>query len=405
VKSIAINIKYLKEWRNKIYKKHVKKHDEVFEKMYAEHMEYHNKHAHLHRGHHKHHNKEFHQFQRYLKWLRPVTFLIPIAVIYLIFHFIGVKVITIFIAVIFGANQIIHLLILLSLEKRIIKPIEKLQKGVEQISSGNYEVRIENDIFNEIGILIHEFNDMAEKLQNSEEEKQEYEENRKALIANISHDLKTPITSVSGYIEVILDGVVTSPEKINSYLKIVESNMNYMNKLIDDLFLFSKLDMQKLEFKFEVVKIKSFMSDLMEEFKFTLGEENIIFNFHDKIEEEVLDNIDGKRIYQAIRNIIGNAVKYGVVDNLNIQTELIKEDNFIKINIKDNGPGIEKDKLPHIFNRFYRVDMERTKDLMSTGLGLAIAREMVEAHGGSIHVYSVLNEGSTFVIRLPIMNS
>ena len=405
MKSIAINIKYLKEWRNKIYKKHVKKHDEVFEKMYAEHMEYHNKHAHLHRGHHKHHNKEFHQFQRYLKWLRPVTFLIPIAVIYLIFHFIGVKVITIFIAVIFGANQIIHLLILLSLEKRIIKPIEKLQKGVEQISSGNYEVRIENDIFNEIGILIHEFNDMAEKLQNSEEEKQEYEENRKALIANISHDLKTPITSVSGYIEVILDGVVTSPEKINSYLKIVESNMNYMNKLIDDLFLFSKLDMQKLEFKFEVVKIKSFMSDLMEEFKFTLGEENIIFNFHDKIEEEVLVNIDGKRIYQAIRNIIGNAVKYGVVDNLNIQTELIKEDNFIKINIKDNGPGIEKDKLPHIFNRFYRVDMERTKDLMSTGLGLAIAREMVEAHGGSIHVYSVLNEGSTFVIRLPIMNS
>jgi len=405
VKSIAINIKYLKEWRNKIYKKHVKKHDEVFEKMYAEHMEYHDKHAHLHRGHHKHHNKEFHQFQRYLKWLRPVTFLIPIAVIYLIFHFIGVKVITIFIAVIFGANQIIHLLILLSLEKRIIKPIEKLQKGVEQISSGNYEVRIENDIFNEIGILIHEFNDMAEKLQNSEEEKQEYEENRKALIANISHDLKTPITSVSGYIEVILDGVVTSPEKINSYLKIVESNMNYMNKLIDDLFLFSKLDMQKLEFKFEVVKIKSFMSDLMEEFKFTLGEENIIFNFHDKIEEEVLVNIDGKRIYQAIRNIIGNAVKYGVVDNLNIQTELIKEDNFIKINIKDNGPGIEKDKLPHIFNRFYRVDMERTKDLMSTGLGLAIAREMVEAHGGSIHVYSVLNEGSTFVIRLPIMNS
>lgn len=405
MKSIAINIKYLKEWRNKIYKKHVKKHDEVFEKMYAEHMEYHDKHAHLHRGHHKHHNKEFHQFQRYLKWLRPVTFLIPIAVIYLIFHFIGVKVITIFIAVIFGANQIIHLLILLSLEKRIIKPIEKLQKGVEQISSGNYEVRIENDIFNEIGILIHEFNDMAEKLQNSEEEKQEYEENRKALIANISHDLKTPITSVSGYIEVILDGVVTSPEKINSYLKIVESNMNYMNKLIDDLFLFSKLDMQKLEFKFEVVKIKSFMSDLMEEFKFTLGEENIIFNFHDKIEEEVLVNIDGKRIYQAIRNIIGNAVKYGVVDNLNIQTELIKEDNFIKINIKDNGPGIEKDKLPHIFNRFYRVDMERTKDLMSTGLGLAIAREMVEAHGGSIHVYSVLNEGSTFVIRLPIMNS
>jgi len=405
VKNIAINIKYLKEWRNKRYEKRIKKHDQLFKEMYKEHMKYHDKYPHLHRGHHKHTNKEFHQFQRYLKWLRPVTFLIPIAIIYLIFHFIGVQVITIFVAVIFGANQIVHLLILLSLEKRIIKPIEKLQKGVEQISNGNYDVRIENDVFNEIGILIYDFNGMAEKLQKSEEEKHEYEDNRKALIANISHDLKTPMTSVSGYIEVILDGVVTSPEKIKSYLKIVESNMNYMNKLIDDLFLFSKLDMQKLEFKFEIVKIKSFMSDLMEEFKFTLGEESIIFNFHDKIEEEVLVNIDGKRIYQAIRNIIGNAVKYGVVNNLNIQTELIKDDGFIKINIKDNGPGIEEDKLSHIFNRFYRVDAERTKDLMSTGLGLAIAKEMVEAHGGSIHVYSVLNEGSTFTIRLPIMNS
>lgn len=405
MKIIAINIKHLKKWSNKRDEKRSKIYDKSFNERYIEHMKYHNKHGHLHGRPHKRPHQEFHQFQRYLKWLRPVTFLIPIAIIYLIFHFIGVQVITIFVAVIFGANQIVHLLILLSLEKRIIKPIEKLQKGVEQISNGNYEVRIENDIFNEIGILIHEFNGMAEKLQKGEEEKQEYEENRKALIANISHDLKTPITSVSGYIEVILDGVVTSPEKINSYLKIVESNMNYMNKLIDDLFLFSKLDMQKVEFKFEIVKVKSFMSDLMEEFKFTLGEENIIFNFYDKIEDEILVNIDRKRIYQAIRNIIGNAVKYGVVNNLNIETELIKEDNFIKINIKDNGPGIEKDKIPHIFNRFYRVDIERTKDLMSTGLGLAIAKEMVEAHGGSINVYSVLNEGSTFTISIPIMNS
>lgn len=388
-----MNRKYFNKWPNKMYIKHIK---------------YHSKHEHLHReyrNHHHHYHQEFYQFQRYLKWLRPVTFLIPIAIIYLIFKFIGVKAITIFIAIVFGASQVIHLLVLLSLEKRIINPIEKLQKAVEQISSGNYEVRIENDIFNEIGILIHQFNDMAEKLQKGEKAKREYENNRKALIANISHDLKTPITSVSGYIEAILDGVVTSPEKISSYLKIVESNINYINKLIDDLFLFSKLDLQKLEFEFEIVKIKSFMRDLMEEFEFTLGEENVIFNFYDKIEEELQVNIDRKRIYQAIRNIIGNAVKYGSVNNLSIKTELIKEGDFIKINIEDNGPGIEKDKLSHIFDRFYRVDTERTKDLMSTGLGLAIAKEIIEAHGGSISVCSILNEGSTFIIMLPIMNS
>lgn len=285
-----------------------------------------------------------------------------------------------------------------------MKPIEKLKDGVEQIARGNYDVNIDNDVYNEIGILIYDFNKMAETLKKSEKMKLEYEENRKALIANISHDLKTPITSINGYIEALVDGVVTSPDKVNNYLSIIHNNTIYINNLIDDLFLFSKLDMQKLDFNFETIKFGPFMSDLMEEFNFVLKEKNIKFKFEDRLLEELEVNIDGKRIYQVIRNVIGNAIKYGRQEDAIIDVELSNNNEWIKIEIKDNGPGIPEDKLSNIFNRFYRIDTERTKDFMSTGLGLAIAKEMVEAHGGKIYASSIMGKGSKFTIEIPINN-
>ncbi len=356
----------------------------------------------IHKKHHKHKN-EFRLCHRYLIWLRPAALFINIFIIYLIFKFVGVKAITLLFAAIFTAKEVAHLYIYWRLEKRIMKPIESLKTGVEQISKGNYEVRVQKNVYNEIGILIDEFNKMAEKLQQGEKLKKEYEENRKTLIANISHDLKTPITSINGYVEALLDGVADSPAAINSYLKTIHNNTEYINRLIDDLFLFSKLDMQKLDFKFEKVSIKPFMRDMMEEFSFILGEKNINFKFIDKIERELEVNIDGKRIYQTIRNIIGNAVKYGHEENLAISIELSNEKDYIKIDISDNGPGIAKNKIPYVFDRFYRIDTERTKSLMSTGLGLAIAKELLEAHGGKISVSSILTKGSTFTLELPIV--
>ncbi|NMM63997.1 HAMP domain-containing histidine kinase [Clostridium sp. P21] len=379
---------------------------ELHKEWHEKHHRWHNEpHKHLHGIHeiHHRHKDEFRLCHKYLIWLRPMAFLINILIIYLIFKVVGIKAITIFFAAIFTAKEIAHLYIYWRLEKRIMKPIESLKTGVEQIAKGNYEVRIEKKVYNEIGILIDEFNKMAEKLEQGEKLKKEYEENRKTLIANISHDLKTPITSINGYVEAILDGVAHSPDTINSYLKTIHSNIDYINRLIDDLFLFSKLDMQKVDFKFEKVKIKPFMQDLMEEFAFVLGEKNIKFSFTDKIEREIEVNIDGKRIYQTIRNIIGNAVKYGEKETLAISIGLKDEKDHIKIIISDNGPGIAPDKLPYVFDRFYRIDTERTKDLMSTGLGLAIAKEMVEAHGGKISVQSILSEGSTFIVELPIV--
>ncbi|MDR3540845.1 MAG: HAMP domain-containing sensor histidine kinase [Desulfosporosinus sp.] len=292
------------------------------------------------------------------------------------------------------------------MENRVFRPIDKLKNGVEEIARGNYNVKVESDVINDlsfIGLLVDSFNEMARKLWASEKMKAEYEENRKLLIANISHDLKTPISSVQGYIEAILDGVVIEPEKVTMYLKTIYQNTAYIDKLIDDLFLFSKLDLQKLDFQFESIQIRAFMNDLMEEFKFELEEKQFNFNYVNKMKGDSLICIDRKRIYQAFKNIIGNAVKYGANQDLSIKIEMDRQDDFIDICIEDNGPGIPQDQLPHIFNRFYRIDNERTKDLMSTGLGLAIAKELVQAHRGSIAVTSTENEGSRFIIRLPVI--
>jgi signal transduction histidine kinase len=346
---------------------------------------------------------EFQHYNRRLKYIRPVFIIINLVLWYLIIRYMGIGIFGIFIAAILSIWGVYEIFFLWRLEKRVFNPIDQLKKGVEEIARGNYGVRIECDVLNDITLLVASFNQMAQKLREGEKIKAEYEENRKDLLANISHDLKTPITSIQGYIEAILDRTDLAREDVQYYLQIIYNNTAYLNKLIDDLFLFSKLDMDKLEFKFEKIPFRNFMNDLMEELGLELAEKQIEFSYHDNLALECMVNIDRKRIHQAVRNIIGNAIKHGPETGLMIDTAISRQNNQVIIEIRDNGPGIPAEKLPFIFERFYRIDAERTKDVVSTGLGLAITRELVEAHGGRISVSSVLNTGSCFTIELPLV--
>lgn len=350
---------------------------------------------------HKHY-EEFQKYHKYFKVIRPFIIISNLVIWYLLFRYVGIKSISIFFALFIIIKGVLELFFLWRLEKRIFKPIDKLKNGLDEIAKGNYNVKIEFDDTNVISLLLDSFNDMAVKLQESERIKSEYEENRKTLLANISHDLKTPITSIQGYIELILEENIIPPENTNKYLRTIYNNTVYINKLIDDLFLFSKLDMEKLDFEFEKIQISAFMNDLMEEFKFDLEEKEYDFKYIDKTDNKCLVNIDRKRINQAFRNIIGNAVRYGPEKKLCINIEMYKQGDFLYIAIKDNGLGIPEDKLPFIFDRFYRIDNERSKDFISTGLGLAITKELVEAHGGNISASSIEKEGTCFTIILPL---
>lgn len=359
-----------------------------------------NLHSRMHR-HHREFHREFLHYHRYFRYARPFVFIFNLVILYLLFRWVGFKAVGICIAVLIVIKEVFLCIFLLRLQKRIIVPIEELRQGVNEIAKGNYDVRVECRTPNDLGLLIMSFNEMAEELSRGEKVQAEYEENRKNLIANISHDLKTPITAIQGHIEALLDGPAASPEKQEKYLKVIHHNTAYLNRLIDDLFLFSKLDMDKLEFHFESVRIGDYLADLMEEYQLELGGQNIQVDFSSLLEGETSVYLDGKRLYQAINNIMRNAIGHGPEHGLSLSVKLYRQGEWVAIDIQDNGPGIPQDKLPFIFDRFYRIDTERTKDLESTGLGLAITRELIQAHGGEITVSSREGEGTCFTVLLP----
>ena len=304
--------------------------------------EFHQRHHEFHQQHQRflEKHREFQRYHRRLKYIRPLILLFTLAIWYLIFRYLGIKMISVIFAILISSGGIYEIVFLQRLEKRVFDPIDKLKKGVEEIAKGNYQVQVECEVFNDLTLLVASFNEMARKLQENEKMKAGYEENRKALLANISHDLKTPITSIQGYIEALLDRTDISGEDRDKYLQIIYRNTAYMNKLIDDLFLFSKLDMEKLEFQFEQIPVSDFMNDLMEEFRLELEEKQIRFDYADRLESAWMINIDRKRIYQAVRNIIGNAVKYGPEKGLSIEIITSRQDDLVAIDIRDNGPGI-----------------------------------------------------------------
>lgn len=359
------------------------------------------------RGHHrKHSGDDFEHYYRNFKIVRPMPVVLILVLWSVLFFNTGLTttlgIVLMVFAILITVGSVFQMIFLHRLEKRILRPIDNLRMGVEQITKGNYDVEVKYEVHSHVDVLIDEFNNMARKLNEIEKLKAEYEENRKDLIANISHDLKTPITSIQGYIEAINEAGDLPPEKLERYLKIIYNNIVYINRLIDDLFLFAKLDMQKLTFTYSEVSVRPFMHDLMEEFRLDLEEKNIRFSYENRMAADCQIRIDTKRFHQVLRNIIDNAVKYGPDENLAIQTELSAENGQIRIMLKDNGPGIPEDKIGMIFKRFYRLDTQRTKDISSTGLGLAIAKELVEGQGGAISADNDPAGGTCFTITLPI---
>lgn len=285
---------------------------------------------------------------------------------------------------------------------QVLLPVEKLKQAVGEIASGNYAVQVDSDAVPEIRELIDAFNAMSRQLQESEALKQRYEVNRRELIASISHDLKTPITSINGFTDGILQGVADSPEKQAAYVKIIQQNARYMNRLIDDLLLYSKLDLHKLSFEFSPLPFAAYIHELFSELQLENEETGTEMALVSTLDPQRTLSLDPRHFTRALRNVVANALTHGHSEAPRITFLLSEEAGTVRLCIQDNGPGIAPDQLTHIFDRFYRADCARSTVTGGSGLGLAIAREIVQAHGGAITAESPAGEGARICITLPI---
>lgn len=284
--------------------------------------------------------------------------------------------------------------------RSIIKPLYKLKASANEIKEGNLDFEINISSKDEIGEVCIAFEEMRARLKKSIEVQLQYEENRKELISNISHDLKTPITAIKGYVEGIRDGVADTPEKMSKYINTIYTKAGDVDKLIDELFLYSKLDLHRFPFSFTSVNVYQYIDDCIEELYFHLLEKNITINHRSTYRSPLYIIADVQQLKRVFINVIENAVKYMDKESGEINI-IIKQDEYsVIIEINDNGQGIPKEALPHIFDRFYRADPARNIATGGSGLGLSIAKKIIEEHGGVISANSVEGEGTNMVFTL-----
>ncbi|PKM54554.1 MAG: two-component sensor histidine kinase [Firmicutes bacterium HGW-Firmicutes-5] len=289
------------------------------------------------------------------------------------------------------------------MRNNILRPLEHLQQAVDEVTGGNYGYTVDETVPTMISGLFHSFNKMSVQLKEGQAVKEKYEQNRKELIAGISHDLKTPITSILGYVEGINEGVANTEEKMQTYMDIIYKNAQYTNQLIDDLFLFSKLDINQMEYHFEPISVKDYFLDIFVEKKIDLEEQGAKVVYAIDLEEDFVMAIDSKLVHRIVSNVIGNAVKYNDKPNLNLHLHVKALESTVHgiiVSVSDNGIGIDEAHIHQIFDVFYRGDDSRSKDVGGTGLGLSISRQLVEAHGGTIWAESTPGTGTTIHFTL-----
>lgn len=284
--------------------------------------------------------------------------------------------------------------------KTILTPIKKLSFAAKKISEGELAHSVSSTKKDELGQLSNTFETMRLKLKKAKAVQIRYEKNRQELIASISHDLKTPLTSIKGYVKGVQDGVANTPKKLERYMNTIYQTANEMDGLIDELFLYSKLDCEQLPFQFEKVDLYAFFTDFIDELAFNLEKEQGSATIVANKQSSYIVKADREKLRRVVTNIIQNSLKYMNKGPKQIQVRLTSKPHEVVIEMKDNGYGIRKEDLPFIFESFYRTDESRNSSTRGSGLGLSIAKKIIEAHEGRIWAVSQLGKGTSVYFQL-----
>ena len=285
--------------------------------------------------------------------------------------------------------------------RSIAVPLVKLKKATKNIKEGNLDFVLEVEGNDEFSQLCQDFEEMRKRLKESTEEKILMDKENKELISNISHDLKTPITAVKGYVEGIMDGVADTPEKMDRYVRTIYNKTNEMDHLINELTFYSKIDTNRIPYTFSKLNVEDYFSDCAEELGLEMETRGIELVYANYVEKGVQVIADGEQIRRVIHNIVSNAIKYMEKPRGISQLRVKDVGDFIQVEIEDNGKGIAAKDLPYIFDRFYRTDVSRNSSKGGSGIGLSIVKKIMEDHGGKVWATSRLGIGTImyFVLR------
>ena len=290
---------------------------------------------------------------------------------------------------------LLSLIILIFFTELVYLPLRKITKATEQYALGNLHYQLSVDSEDEIGYLAASLSYMAEELAQGED-------NQKKLVANISHDFRSPLTSIRGYLEAMLDGTIP-PEMHEKYLQIVLNETDRLTKLTNNLLTLNNLNTKGMILEKTDFDINKVIKNTAATFEGTCRQKLIAIELI-LTGEEMIVNADIVKIQQVLYNLLDNAIKFSHHDSL-IKIETTQKHNKVFVSVKDSGIGIPKESLKLIWDRFYKTDLSRGKDKRGTGLGLSITREIIKAHGENINVISTEGVGTEFIFTLPCVDT
>jgi two-component system, OmpR family, phosphate regulon sensor histidine kinase PhoR len=279
--------------------------------------------------------------------------------------------------------------------RRITKSMANIARGVEQIRSGDLDAQLTVTSKDEIGLVAKAVNELVQKLKSDIVQLKKLEQVRSQFLGNVSHELRTPIFAVQGYLETLLNGAVDDPAVNRSFLEKAQSNLSRLNALLEDLINISQIESGEMKMSLRYFRVNEFLESIGKEYESLASGRNITMklSLSTTSDDEVFGDKD--RLRQVLNNLISNALNYNKPGG-EVVLSSEKGEHGIQLSIKDTGVGIPPEHLPRIFERFYRVDNDRSREVGGTGLGLAIVKHIVEAHGSLIQVESTMGQGSIF---------
>jgi len=289
----------------------------------------------------------------------------------------------------------LSLIILFFFTEMVYGPLKRITAATEQYAQGNMHYKLSVESEDEMGYLAASLSYMAEKVANSED-------NQKKFIANVSHDFRSPLTSIRGYLEAMLDGTIP-PEAHEKYIAIVLNETERLTKLTNGLLQLNNLNTEGMVLQKTDFDINNVIRNTVASFEGTCSSKNISLNLV-LTGEEMTVHADADRVQQVLYNLLDNAIKFSH-NSSEIKLETYEKKHKLFVSVKDYGIGIPKESLKLIFERFYKTDLSRGKDKKGTGLGLSIVKEIIQAHNENINVISTEGAGTEFIFSLPIVDT